>query len=124
MKRFLIGIGVLGIVFLMVSCATAVPQVHSKPVMNHIEKIEELRSTMDNDLELIQNPDTTGLFDLIIQLIRLMIQFIWELITIIQKITSIVSLIQSLIEAVMLLITYIGQLIELIMSIFNPDMAY
>lgn len=124
MNRLLIGVGVFGIVFLMVSSATAVPQTQSKPLMSHIEKIEAVQASADVDIELLEDLGTKGLFDFLIALINLLIQFVYDLIQIVQKITSLVSLIQSLIEAVLLLFSYISQLIELILSIFNPQQTF
>ena len=123
MKRFLIGMGALCIVFLLVSSATAVPQAHSKPLMNKIEKIEAAESILDNDNNIIKELGSRGLLDLLIQLITLIIQVIMEIISIVNSIIAVFNLINGLINALQMLFDLINQLIQLINDIFNPSVA-
>jgi len=113
------GIGIVGILFLMVSSATAVPTTHSEPLMKQIEKVEYFESLLDSNIA-INSPETNGIIDTLIQLITIIIQLVNEIISIIQGVLSIVALIQSIIKAVQMLFELIPQLIEIIQNLFNP----
>jgi hypothetical protein len=121
MKKIYVIIGVIGILLLMVSTATAVPTAHSEPLMNYIEQVETTESLLKSKLNSLNLLNSQGILDIIIQLITLIIRLIMEIIAIIQGIIGIISLIQTLINAVQVLFDLIMQLIELITSIFNPD---
>ena len=114
------GIGIVGILFLMVSSATAVPTTHSEPLMNQIEKIETFESLLDSNIA-IDTLGTKGIIDILIQLITVIIKLVMEIIAIIQGILGIIALIQSLINAIQILFELIPQLIEIIRSLFNPE---
>ena len=120
MKKFFIGIGVVGIIFLLVSSATAVPQTHSKPLMNQLEKIEAAESLVDTT-GVLNDIGPRGLIDLLIQLITLIYQLILEIMDIINSILGLVSLIQALINAIQTLFELINQLIEVIQELLNPQ---
>ena len=123
MKKYFIGIGAIFIALLLVSTVTAVPQAQSNPVMNLINDIEENKNIIDYNFlnNIINNVQSGGIIDLIIQLITLIIQFILEIIDVIQNIIGLVNLIQNLIDAFTTLFQLIQDLIEIIRNIFNPS---
>jgi len=123
MKKYFMVIEAIFISLLLVSTVTAVPQAHSNPVMNLINDIEENKSIIDYNLfkNIINNVQSGGIIDLIIQLITLIIQFILEIIDVIQNIIGLVNLIQNLIDAFTTLFQLIQDLIEIIRNIFNPS---
>ncbi len=123
MKKYFMGIGTIFIALLLVSTVTAVPQAQSNPVMNLINDIEENKNIIDYDFlnNIINNVQSGGIIDLIIQLITLIIQFILEIIDVIQNIIGLVNLIQNLIDAFTTLFQLIQDLIEIIRNIFNPS---
>lgn len=127
MKKYFISIGTFFISLMLISTVTAVPNNQSEPVMNVINDIEDKKNFIDNDISfdnLINiNPDgiTGGIFDLLIQLIRLIIELVMELISVIQNIISLVNLISSLINAFNTLFQLIQELIALLGNIFNPS---
>jgi hypothetical protein len=123
MKRFLIGMGALCIVFLLVSSATAVPQAYSKPLMNKIEEVEAAEAILGTDNLLLKDIGSKGLIDLLIQLITVIIQVIMEIISIVNSIITVFNLVNAVIEALQMLFDLINQLIEIINSIFNPSVA-
>jgi len=114
------GLGIVGILLLLVSCATAVPTTQSTPVMQQIEKKDTtealLKSLYTTDAEPLD-----GILDLLIQLITVIVQLVMEIIAIVQGILGIISLIQTLINALQTLFTLITQLIEIISGLFNPS---
>jgi hypothetical protein len=123
MKKYYIEIGAILIALLLMSTVTAVPQTQSKPAMDIINDIEDKINLIEsNELtNIINNVETGGIIELLIQLITVIIQFIIELIGIIQNIIGLVNLIETLIEAFTTLFQLIQDLIELIRSIFNPE---
>jgi phage-related protein len=123
MKKYFMGLGVFLISLLLISTVTAVPQTHSKPAMNLINSIEDKKNIIDfkslNDI--LNNIESGGIIDLLIQLITLIIQFVMEIISIIQNVISLVNLVQNLIDAFTTLFQLIQDLIEIITNIFNPS---
>ena len=119
MKKIFMGIGIVGILFLMVSSATAVPTAHSEPLMKQIEKVEHFESLLDSNIA-INSPETNGIIDILIQLITVIIQLVMEIISIVQGVLCIIGLIQALINAIQVLFELIPQLIEIIQNLFNP----
>jgi len=119
---------VLGAIFtvcIMMSVVTAVPQTQSDPVMDVIERIEELEQTMDEtraDIAAL-DPEPGGIIDLLKQLINLIIQAVLNLIDIIRSLIGLVALIEYLIELVMVFIDAIMALIEMILNLFNPSLT-
>ena len=100
---------------------TCIPAANSKPLMNNLEKIEELVTLSSSDANLKDIFSRQGIIDLLVQLITIVINLVLEIITIVQNILSLVAIIQSLISAVQLLFDLIGQLIDLITQLFNPE---
>ena len=123
MKKYFFEIGAILIVLLLMSTVTAVPQTQSKPAMDIINDIEDKINLIESNeiSNIINNVETGGIIELLIQLITVIIQFIIELIGIIQNIIGLVNLIDTLIAAFTTLFQLIQDLIELIRSIFNPE---
>ena len=123
MKKYFIEIGAILIALLLMSTVTAVPQTQSKPAMEIINDIEDKINLIESNeiSNIINNVETGGIIELLIQLITVIIQFIIELIGIIQNIIGLVNLIETLITAFTTLFQLIQDLIELIRSIFNPE---
>ena len=123
MKKYFIEIGAILIALLLMSTVTAVPQTQSKPAMEIINDIEDKINLIESNeiSNIINNVETGGIIELLIQLITVIIQFIIELIGIIQNIIGLVNLIDTLIAAFTTLFQLIQDLIELIRSIFNPE---
>ena len=123
MKKYFIELGAIFISLLLITTVTAVPQTHSKPVMDLIDTIENKIDNMgfENYKNILNNVQSGGIIDLLIQLVILIIQFIMELVGFISNVISLVTLIQNLIDAVTTLFQLIQDLIEIISNIFNPD---
>ena len=115
------GLAAIGILLIMVSTATAVPTVHSEPLMNYIEEVENTESLLASKIDKLNLVDTQGILDILIQLITLIIRLVMEIIAIVQGILGIISLIQTLINAVQVLFDLIMQLIDLITDLLNPN---
>lgn len=112
-------------ILLIVSVATAVPQSQSSTVMNIIGDIEQERNTLEEkqlNFETL-DPQASGIFDLLKQLIWLIIKVIMNLIDIIKNLIGLVALIEYLIQLIMVLVDSIIILIDMIMNIFNPSLA-
>jgi len=123
MKKYFFEIGAILIALLLMSTVTAVPQTQSKPAMDIINDIEDKINLIESNeiSNIINNAESGGIIELLIQLITVIIQFIIELIGIIQNIIGLVNLIETLIAAFTTLFQLIQDLIELIRSIFNPE---
>jgi len=123
MKKYFFEIGAILIALLLMSTVTAVPQTQSKPAMEIINDIEDKINLIESNAltNIINNVESGGIIELLIQLITVIIQFIIELIGIIQNIIGLVNLIETLIAAFTTLFQLIQDLIELIRSIFNPE---
>ena len=123
MKKYFIEIGAILIALLLMSTVTAVPQTQSKPAMDIINDIEDKINLIESNAltNILNNVESGGIIELLIQLITVIIQFIIELIGIIQNIIGLVNLIDTLIAAFTTLFQLIQDLIELIRSIFNPE---
>jgi hypothetical protein len=127
MKHIGIVLGALAVVFLMVSTGTAVPQTHSTPVMEAVDRLEEARDTVTEltavgvaDIQLA-GFQLTGIIDLLIQLITLIINLVMALYTIISGVLSIISIIQTIIAAFQTFMQVLQQLIAFIQDLFNPS---
>jgi len=123
MKKYFFEIGAILIALLLMSTVTAVPQTQSKPAMDIINDIEDKINLIESNAltNILNNVESGGIIELLIQLITVIIQFIIELIGIIQNIIGLVNLIDTLIAAFTTLFQLIQDLIELIRSIFNPE---
>ena len=122
MKKIFLLIGTIFTTLLMISTVTAVPQVHSNPLMEKINEIEENKRIIDERLADI-NPDaeTGGLIDLLIQIILWLIALVQQIINLILDIFGLVELIEYLIGLIVALFELIMSLINFIIDIFTPD---
>ena len=82
MKKYFFEIGAILIALLLMSTVTAVPQTQSKPAMEIINDIEDKINLIESNAlaNIINNVETGGIIELLIQLITVIIQFIIELI--------------------------------------------
>lgn len=123
MKKYYIELGAIVVALLMMSTVTAVPQTHSKVVMDIVDKIEQKKDVLEEKLTEIFLDDLKlgGIIDFLIQLIILIIQLVMKIIEIVQGIMGLINLIQNLIAALTTLFQLVQSLIELIQDIFNPE---
>ena len=129
MRKNLIVLGVIAVVLLMVSTATAVPKAHSTPLMKNISEIEHKRVNLEvkfgicteklEDISLNVQPG--GIIDTIIAIILFLIQLLNSITQFIQDIMQIGNLILALIDAITTLIDVITQFIEWMLELFNPE---
>ena len=129
MKKYLIVIGVIFIVFLMVSNATAVQQINSEPIKNVIDKKQQI-TLLEEELEFyIEKLDfftsdvqPKGLIDIILAIIQAIVDFLTNIIyKIIDFINQLQNLLSVLINAIKALINKIIEFIEWLQDLFNPE---
>ncbi len=129
MKKSLIVLGAIAVVLLMVSTATAVPQVHSTPLMKTVSEIEQKRAFLEGEFgvctekleDISFNVQLGGIIDTIIAIILFLINLLNSIIQFILDIMQIGNLILALIDAIMTLIDLIIQFIEWVLGLFNPE---
>ena len=129
MKISLVVLGAIAVVFLMVSTATAVPQVHSTPVMNFLNDVEQKEILIDGKLKVFSEKladklgdiELGGIIRWLINLIISLIEFITNLINFISVIIQLGELIINLINLITTLYEVIMQFIEWLQGIFNPE---
>jgi len=129
MKKSLIIFGAIAVVLLMVSTATAVPQVNSTPLMKVVSKIEQKRPDLERNVlvciekleDISFNVQPGGILDTIIAMILFLIQLLNLIIQFVLNIMQIGNLILALIDTIMNLIDVIVQFIEWISGLFNPE---
>ena len=129
MKKSLIVLGAIAVVLLMVSTATAVPQVHSTPLMKTVSEIEQKRAILEGKFgvctekleDISFNVQLGGIIDIIIAIILLLIRLVNSIIQFILNVMQIGNLILALINAIITLIDVITQFIEWILELFNPE---
>ena len=129
MKKSLIVLGAIAVVLLMVSTATAVPQVHSTPMMEIVNEVEQKRAILEGEFgvctekleDISFNVQPRGIIDTIIAIILFLIQILNSIIQFIMNIMQIGNIILALIDAIMALIDVITQFIEWIQGILNPE---
>ncbi|PNX49106.1 MAG: hypothetical protein BV457_02395 [Thermoplasmata archaeon M9B1D] len=129
MKKYLIVIGAIFIVFLMVSNATAVQQINSEPIKNVIDKKQQI-TLLEEKLEFyIEKLDLftsdvqpKGLIDIILAIIQAIVDFLTNIIyKIIDFINQLQNLLSVLINAIKALINKIIEFIEWLQDLFNPE---
>lgn len=118
-------------VTVLVSAATAVPQIQGKQVIQKLEEIQKQNGILEDkcarikeELENFYNenaPLPTGIIEWLIQLILLLIRIVEAIIQFILDVMELGALIEYLIERILLLIDLITQFIEWILNLFNPD---
>lgn len=126
MKKSMIVLGAIAIVSLMISTATAVPQVHSEPVMKIVNDAEQKKTFFEEKIEgfsdkIALDIEPEGIIDTIIAIIQFIIELIMEIIQFIADLMQLGNLILALIAAIEALISMITQFIEWIMGILNPE---
>ena len=122
MRRDFLIILAIFITFLMISSATAVPKVNSDHLIEKINVIEEYKELIGGKLSNIDSDIvTTGLIDLLVQLIQWIIGLVQQLIDIVLDLFRIVDLIEYLIGLIVNLFELILSLIDYIFDIFNPN---
>ena len=129
MKKYLIVIGAIFIVFLMVSNATAVQQINSEPIKNVIDKkqqitlLEEKLEFYIEKLDLItSDAEPKGLIDIILAIIQAIVDFLTNIINkLIGFIDQLQSLLSILYNAIKALIDKIIEFVEWLQDIFNPE---
>ncbi len=126
MKKSIIVLGAIAIVSLMISTATAVPQVHSEPVMKIVNDVEQNKTFFEEKIEgfseeIALDVEPEGIIDTIIAIIQFIIELIMGIIQFIADLMQLGNLILALIAAMEALISIITQFIEWIMGILNPE---
>jgi phage-related minor tail protein len=130
MRKLLNAIGAIFLIFLMLSNATAVSQIHSEPVMKNInENIQQvtlLEEKLDFYIEKLSciapNILPEGILDFILAIIRAIINKIIDLInSLTEFIQDVMQLVSALIDAIKALINVIIQFIELITGLFTSE---
>ncbi len=127
MKKTLLILGAVFVSIMLFSTVTAVPQTHSEPAMNLIDKINQKKSLTEELKSRVNSNDyfqTNGLIDWIIQLLTSILNFIQDLIQFVSNLFQIVTLINAIISAINQLIDLIVQFINAILDLFNPDVQY
>ncbi len=125
MKKIIIILGAVFMSLLLTSSATAVPQTHSRPAMDLIEKIEQKTSVIEglkekiNTVEVLEN---SGIIDWIIQLLRAVLNFIYHLIQLVLDLFKIVQLLEAIISAINRLVDLVMQFINKIIDLITPDL--
>ncbi len=128
MKKFFIIFGAISVIFLMVSNATAVPQIHSEPIMKNINNYEQQVTLLEEKLEFYieklsyinPNIQPTGIFDFIIAIIEAIINILIDFInSLTEFIQDVMRLLSALVNAVKHLIDVIIQFIEWLQGLFT-----
>ena len=126
MKKFLIIVGAVFIVFLMVSNATAVQQINIEPIVKNVIEIEQQITLLEEKLEFYiekldlikSNVQPQGLIDILKAIVDFIKNLIYKLIDFIDQIKSLLT---ELINAIKALINKIIEFIEWLQALFNPE---
>ncbi len=129
MKKSLIVLGAIAVILLMVSTVTAVPQVHSTPMMEIVNEVEQKKTLIngkigafsDKIVDKLVNVEPVGIIKWLINLIISLIEFIKNIINLISTMIQLAELIISLINLITTLYEVIMQFIEWIQGILNPE---
>ncbi len=129
MKTSLVVLGAIAVVLLMVSTVTAVPQVHSTPMMEIVNEVEQKKTLINGKLgafsdkiaDKLVNVEPTGIITWLINLIVSLIEFVRNIINFISSIIQLAELIITLINLITTLYEVIMQFIEWIQGILNPE---
>ena len=126
MKKSIIVLAAIAVALLMASTVTAVPQVHSTPVMKIVNEVEQKKTFFEEKIEgfsekIALDVEPEGIIDTIIALIQFLIDLILGIIQFITNLMQLGNLILALINAINALIDIITQFIEWIMGILNPE---
>jgi len=129
MKKSLIVLGAIAIILLMVSTVTAVPQVHSTPMMDIVNEVEQKKTLINGKIETFSdkivdklvNIESLGLIRWLINLIISLIELFQNIVNLISTVIQLAELIVSLIDLITTLYEVIMQFIEWIQAILNPE---
>ena len=129
MKKCFIVLGTFATILLVVSTVTALPQVHSGPMMKAVNDIEERRIFLEKKSEVCSedlvkisyNAQPKGIIDTIIAILKFLINLLNSIIQFILNIMILGNLILALIDAITALIDVITQFIEWLNDFFNPE---
>ena len=129
MKKSLVILVAISIVLLMISTVTAVPQVHSKPMMEIVNEVEQKKTLINGKIGIFSdkivdkfvNAEPRGIISWLISLITALIEFITNLISFISTVVQLAELIISLINLITTFYETIMQFIEWLQGIFNPE---
>ena len=130
MKKFLIVVGAIFIVFLMVSNATAVQQINSKPIIKNVIDNKQQITLLEEKLEfyiekldlITSDAEPKGLIDIILAIIQVIVDFLTNIIyKLIGFIDQLQNLLSVLINAINTLFDKIIEFVEWLQDIFNPE---
>ena len=128
MKKLFIIFGAISVIFLMVSNATAVPQIKSEPIMKNVNDNKQQYTLLEEKLEVyIEKLSYITLniqpkcFSFILDILRAVINILIDMITLLTEfIKDVMQLLSSLVSAVNGLINVIIQFIEWLQNLFTP----
>jgi len=124
MKKSYVIMGAIAIVLLMVSTVTAVPQAHSKPIMEIVNEVEQKKTIINGKIGAISDiidVEPAGIITWLINLITSLLEFIRKIINFISSIIELAELIVTLIDLITTFYETIMQFIEWIQGILNPE---
>lgn len=131
MKKLLIIFGAIFVIFLLVSNATAIPQINSEPIMKkvsdtkkQIKQLEEKLKVYTGKIDNINfNIYPTGIFDFLIAILNFLIDLINSIIDFILEFMELGALILALINTLKSLINVINQFIDWIQDLFDTGVT-
>ena len=127
MKKLLIIFAAIFIIFLLVSNATAIPQINSEPIMNKVSDTKKQISLIEDKLKFYNgkidninfNIYPKGIFDFLIAILNFLIDLINSIIDFIMEFMELGALILAFISALRSLINVINQFIDWIQDLFD-----
>jgi hypothetical protein len=118
-------------VTVLVSSATAVPQVQGNQIIQELEEMQQQKEIIEGKCTQIREkldsyfkenvPLPTGIIEWLVQLILLLIRIVETIIQFILDVMELGTLIEYLIERILVLIDLIIQFVEWILNLFKPD---
>ena len=126
MKKSIIGLVTIAVALLMISTATAVPQVHSEPAMKIVNDVEQNKTFFEEKIEgfsekIALDVEPEGIITWLINLITSLLEFIRKIINFISSIIELAELIVTLIDLITTFYETVMQFIEWIQGILNPE---
>lgn len=131
MKKLLIIFGAIFVIFLLISNATAVPQINSEPIMKKVSDTKKQIKLLGEKLEVYNgkigniniNIYPTGIFDFLIAILNFLIDLINSIIDFILEFMELGALILAFINALRSLINVINQFIDWIQDFFDAGIT-
>lgn len=123
MRKEIVGLGAIVTILSLILVVTAVPTVNSSPIMEAINEMEKSEEKFNEQLieKSFLGLETTGIIDLLKQLLLLIIQAILNLIDIVRQLIGLVALVEYVIELILVLVDAVVSLINTIFDLFNPN---